>query len=113
MVGANNSRKDNFGSVVCKNNVVNMYVYMIVDKIFTYNQKVYFAIICAGGWIYFRTNQCYEMIPRQHIFPVVFVMIWAYLNYYDPLFLPIGLGILILYTTVKSISFDSEEPETS
>jgi len=24
-------------------------------------------------------------------------MIWAYLNYYEPLFLPIGLGIMLLY----------------
>jgi hypothetical protein len=73
---------------------------MILDKYLTYEQKVYFAVICAGFWIYFRTKECYNMIPREHIFPVIFVMIWAYLNYYDPLFLPLGLCILILYSKV-------------
>ena len=28
----------------------------------------------------------------------VFVMGWTYLNYYEPLFLPLGLGVLIVYT---------------
>jgi hypothetical protein len=70
---------------------------MILDKYISYNKKVIIAIICAGLWIYFRTAECYSLIPRQHIFPVIFVMSWAYLNYYEPLFLPIGLGVLILY----------------
>jgi hypothetical protein len=38
------------------------------------------------------------MIPRYHILPVVFVMIWAYFNYYEPLSLPIGLSLLIMYS---------------
>jgi hypothetical protein len=70
---------------------------MIVDKYLSYDKKVIISILCAGLWIYFRTAECYNMIPRLHLFPVVFVMIWAYLNYYEPLFLPIGLGILVLY----------------
>jgi len=37
------------------------------------------------------------MIPRRHILPVIFVMGWTYLNYYEPLFLPLGLVVLILY----------------
>jgi hypothetical protein len=48
-------------------------------------------------WIYFRTEECYSMIPRMHLFPVVLVMLWAYGNYYEPLLLPIGLAVLILY----------------
>ena len=71
---------------------------MFLDKILNYKKKVIISVICAGFWIYFRTSDCYDMIPRHHIFPVVFVMGWTYLNYYEPLFLPIGLGILILYT---------------
>ena len=71
---------------------------MIVDKYLSYDKKVIISILCAGLWIYFRTAECYNMIPRLHLFPVVFVMIWAYLNYYEPLFLPIGLGILVLYS---------------
>ena len=56
-----------------------------------------FSVLCASIWIYFRTDQCYVMIPRGHILPVIFVMIWTYLNYIEPLVLPLGLFILILY----------------
>ncbi len=70
---------------------------MILDKYLSFKSKVLLSVVCAGLWIYFRTPQCYEMIPRNEVFPVVFVMGWTYLNYYDPLFLPVGLGMLILY----------------
>jgi hypothetical protein len=70
---------------------------MILDNCLTFDQKVVIAVICSGFWIYFRTSDCYNMIPRNHFLPIIFVMIWTYLNYYEPLFLPIGLGILILY----------------
>jgi len=73
---------------------------MILDNI-SYDTKVFISILCAGLWIYFRTQDCYIMIPRQELFPVLFVMGWTYLNYYDPFFLPIGLGILILYAKIK------------
>ena len=75
---------------------------MILDKYISFNQKVIIAVICSAFWIYFRTSDCYEMIPRHHIFPVFFVAIWTYLNYYEPLFLPIGLSILILYAVIQS-----------
>ena len=74
---------------------------MILDKVLSFRTKVIISVICSGLWIYFRTAQCYDMIPREHWFPVFFVMIWAYLNYYEPLFLPIGLLILIAYTYFK------------
>ena len=74
---------------------------MILDKYLSFNKKVIISVVSAGLWIYFRTAQCYNMIPRLHLFPVIFVMIWAYLNYYEPLFLPIGLLILIGYSFVK------------
>ena len=70
---------------------------MILDKYISFKNKVILSIICAGLWIYFRTASCYDMIPRNHFFPVLFVMVWTYLNYYEPLFLPIGLSILLLY----------------
>ena len=70
---------------------------MILDKYISYKKKVWISVICAGLWIFFRTADCYSMIPRMHIFPVIFVMIWAYINYYEPLSLPIGLLILIAY----------------
>ena len=71
---------------------------MILDNYLTYNQKVVISIICSGFWIYFRTSDCYKLIPRSHIFPIVFVMTWTYLNYYEPLFLPIGLLLLVFYS---------------
>jgi len=71
---------------------------MILDKYISYNKKVIIAVVISGFWIYFRTSDCYKMIPRSHIFPVLFVMTWTYLNYYEPLFLPIGLLILIGYS---------------
>ena len=70
---------------------------MILDRYISYNNKVIIAVICAGFWIFFRTSECYSLIPRLHIFPVIFVMTWAYLNYYEPLALPIGLSVLIIY----------------
>lgn len=70
---------------------------MLLDKYLSFEKKVLIAIICSGLWIYFRTAKCYEMIPRHEIFPVIFVMCWTYLNYYEPLFLPIGLVVLAIY----------------
>ena len=70
---------------------------MIADGLISYETKVILSVICAGLWIFFRTSDCYNMIPRQQLFPVVFVMGWTYLNYHEPLFLPIGLSILIFY----------------
>jgi hypothetical protein len=77
---------------------------MILDNIVSYDKKVIIAIICSGFWIYFRTSDCYTLIPRLHIFPVIFVTLWTYLNYYEPLFLPIGLLILIIYSKVSTLS---------
>ena len=74
---------------------------MILDKYLTYRTKVFISVICSGFWIYFRTSDCYNLIPRSHIFPILFVMIWTYLNYYEPLFLPIGLLVLIAYSQIQ------------
>lgn len=70
---------------------------MLLDKYLSYNNKVLIAVICSGFWIYFRTSDCYNLIPRMRVFPIIFVMGWVYLNYYEPLFLPIGLIVLIAY----------------
>jgi len=71
---------------------------MLLDNLLNYDQKVIISIICGALWIYFRTSNCYKLIPRKTYFPVFFVCIWIYLNYYEPLFLPIGLLILIVYS---------------
>ena len=75
---------------------------MILDNYLSYKNKVIISVICSGFWIYFRTSDCYKLIPRLHIFPIFFVMTWVYLNYNEPLFLPIGLLILILYSKIKN-----------
>lgn len=74
---------------------------MIFDNIISRDNKIFLAVISAGIWIYFRTAECYNLIPRMHLFPVLFVMAWAYLNYYEPLALPIGLIILAAYPYVS------------
>lgn len=74
---------------------------MILDNYILYSYKVLISVIASGIWIYFRTSDCYAMIPRQSIFPVIFVMAWVYLNYLDPLFLPIGLLVLVAYSFRK------------
>ena len=81
---------------------------MIFDSYFNYNSKVIFSVICSGIWIYFRTSECYKLIPRVNIFSVLFVMIWCYFNYYEPLFLPIGLLILFTYSKIYKSSLRSE-----
>jgi len=70
---------------------------MLLDNYLSYDNKVFISVICSGIWIYFRTSDCYKLVPRNHIFPVLFVMLWSYLNYYEPLFLPIGLLLLVVY----------------
>lgn len=67
----------------------------------SYRDKVFIAVISSGIWIYFRTPDCYKLIPRGHIIPIFFVMTWTYLNYYEPLFLPFGLLILYVYSAIK------------
>jgi hypothetical protein len=39
-------------------------------------------------------------------------MTWTYLNYYEPLFLPIGLSILILYSRRNKIKNNVENIAT-
>lgn len=74
---------------------------MILDKYISFHNKVILSVFISGLWIYFRTSECYSMIPRGHIFPIIFVMFWTYLNYYEPLFLPMGLIILVVYPIVR------------
>lgn len=74
---------------------------MLFDKYITFDQKIIIAVLSAAIWIYFRTWGCYKLIPRKSIFSVIFVCIWLYLNYYEPLVVPIGLSILVLYSLLN------------
>ena len=64
---------------------------MLFDKYLSRKQKIIIAIISGCVWIYFRDNLCYTAIPRKNITSIVLVATWIYLNYKEPLFLPIGL----------------------
>lgn len=74
---------------------------MILDKYLTFQQKIYISLIACAIWIYFRTAECYSMIPRKSLFSVIFVLIWVYINYYEPLVAPIGLATLYLYSKLQ------------
>ena len=71
---------------------------MILDKYLNFDQKVILSIISGSIWIYFRTFECYKLLPRKSIISVVLVSIWIYMNYYEPLFLPIGLLFMYKYS---------------
>lgn len=75
---------------------------MLFDKYLTFEQKIYIAIISGSIWIYFRTLGCYLALPRKSFLSVILVSIWLYANYYEPLSVPIGLAIMVLYSFLFS-----------
>ena len=77
---------------------------MILDEYLSFDMKIIISIISGAIWIYFRTTQCYILLPRRNLFSVIMVSIWIYYNYYEPLFLPIGLLTMYIYyiKTVKN-----------
>lgn len=80
---------------------------MILDNIISYNTKIAIALFSGAIWIYTRDEPCYYMIPRKKILPVLFVVSWIYLNYLDPLFLPLGLLILYIYSLTYRTNYPS------
>ena len=70
---------------------------MFFDTYLSFDNKVKISILASIVWIYFRTAECYKLIPRKSILSVLLVTTWVYVNYQEPLFLPIGLIILYLY----------------
>ena len=77
---------------------------MILDKYLSFKFKVILSMMAGSVWIYFRTQECYKLLPRKSILSILFVCTWIYLNYYEPLFLPIGLLTMYIYyiKTVKN-----------
>ena len=59
---------------------------MLLDNYLSNNQKIHISIISGMLWIYFRTQDCYKLLKRKNSFSPIFVGIWIYLNYQDPLF---------------------------
>ena len=70
---------------------------MILDNYLSYQQKIIIAMISGAIWIYFRTFDYYALLKRKQILSVFLVSSWIYVNYYEPLALPIGLMIMTLY----------------
>ena len=71
---------------------------MILDNILSQEQKICISILSGAIWIYFRRLQDYSLLPRYSLLSVSLVSIWIYLNYMEPLFLPIGLICMIIYS---------------
>ena len=59
--------------------------------------KLIIAIISGSIWIFFRTQSCYSLLPRKSFISILIVSLWIYLNNSDPLFLPLGLLVMIFY----------------
>ena len=70
-------------------------IIMILDNFFSKYDKIIISIISGMLWIYFRTEECYKLVPRKSILTAIVVGCWIYLNYKDPLFL--SIGVLIMY----------------
>ena len=72
---------------------------MILDKYLKYKEKIIISIIIGVLWIYTRSFDCYNLLPRRNILVCLIVSIWIYLNYKEPLFL--GIGLVILYVVCE------------
>ena len=70
---------------------------MILDRHLTHQQKIIIAMVAAAIWIYFRSFGCYALLKRKKVLSIVLVVAWIYLYDKDPLFLPIGLAIMVLF----------------
>ena len=55
-------------------------------------------MIVGSIWIYYRKYQNYKLLERKSLRSVILVSIWIYIHYYEPLFLPIGICIIYLYS---------------
>jgi len=82
-----------------------LYNTMLFDKQLSYHQKVIISVLAGAIWIYFRKLENYRMLPNRSVFSVLFVGFWIYINYYEPLALPIGLLILVLYSNISKHNF--------
>jgi len=71
---------------------------MILDKVLDNETKIAISIISAMIWIYFRKFNNYCGLPNKSLLSTILVGIWTYLHYKEPLFLPIGLISLYLYS---------------
>ena len=59
--------------------------------------KILISMISGGLWIYYRDFNCYELLKRKKILSVILVILWIYFYEIEPLLLPIGLILLVLF----------------
>jgi hypothetical protein len=69
----------------------------------SFQNKVVISVICLGLWVYFRSGNTGDLLPNHSLFAVLFVMVGITLNYYDPLFLPIFLLLLYIYSKFRGL----------
>lgn len=74
---------------------------MILTNHISHSNKIIFSTIVAMIWIYYRTFDCYSLLPRKSILSVSLVGLWTYYNYQEPLLLPIGLAIMYVYSIYR------------
>ena len=67
----------------------------------SYASRAIFSCIVASVWIYHQRLDYYQLLPRKNLVMAVIIAVWTYLNYVEPLSLPIGLAI-ITYMSRKS-----------
>lgn len=66
-----------------------------------YATRALLSCAVAAVWIYNRQIDYYRILPRKHIIIAGIIAVWMYLNYVEPMSLPIGLAILT-YMSRKS-----------
>ena len=71
---------------------------MILDNYIKLEEKIYISIISGMIWIYYRTRGCYRLLPRKSYISALLVGLWIYMNYCEPLFLPLGLIVMVIYS---------------
>lgn len=66
-----------------------------------YATRAFLSCAVAATWIYNRKIDYYHLLPRKNLVIAGIIAVWMYLNYVEPMSLPIGLAILT-YMSRKS-----------
>lgn len=79
---------------------------MTWNTFFPYPQRALVSSIIAGIFIYFRRLDYYATMPRSSVLVSLLVFAWAYLNYMEPIALPLGLILLNLFGNKHVVGFE-------
>ena len=64
---------------------------------FPYATRAMISCVIAGIFIYIRKLDYYATMPRGNLGTSLLIVIWVYLNYMEPLALPVGLLLLNIF----------------